>query len=102
MTKNIVLKKEDLNPSSRKSNEFRTTMGDMSIQQRTSPCPAVVRTPLAASTPAVLPPRKTCSSSATKFIENQTQLQGTRDLPIGDLTGQQDNYSVIPEGITFI
>lgn len=97
MTKNIVIKKEDLNPSSRKSNEYRTTMGDVSRQQRTTPCPAVVTTPLAASTPTVLPPRKTCSSSATKFMQNESKLQGPRDLLIGDLTGQQDNYSVIPE-----
>lgn len=102
MTKNIVIKKEDLNPSSRKSNEYRTTVGDTSRQQRTTPCPAIVTTPLAASTPTVLPPRKTCSSSATKFMENESKLQGPRDLPIGDLTGQQDNYSVIPEGITLI
>ena len=91
-TKNIALKNKDLNP--RNSNEFRTPMENQNKQQRASPCIAPVRTPLAASTPAMVPPQKSCTPTVTTPIENRT------DVPrnFGDMTGQQDNHSVIPEG----
>lgn len=93
-TKNIALKNDDLNPTSRNSTEFRTPMENQNKQQRTSPCIPPVRTPLAASNPAMVPPRKSCTPSVTTPIENRTH--GPRDF--GDMAGQQDNYSVIPEG----
>jgi len=84
----------NLNPDSRKSNEFRTPLDDQDKQKTASPCPPPVRTPLAASTPRAVPPRKGSSSSVTTPIENR--IHGPGDL--GDVTPQQDNYSVIPEG----
>ena len=93
-TKNIALKNDDLNPTSRKSTEFRTPMENQNKQQRALPCLPSVRTPLAASTPAMVPPRKSCTPSVTTPTENRTH--GPRDF--GDMAGQQDNYSVIPEG----
>jgi len=84
----------NLNPDSRKSNEFRTPLDDQNKQKRASPCPPPVRTPLAASTPSAVPPRKSSTSSVTTPIENRIHGPGY----LGDVTPQQDNYSVIPEG----
>ena len=79
---------DDLNPNTRTSNEFRTPVEERNKPNRASPCPPPVRTPLAASTPAIVPHKKSCTPSVTTPID--TRACGT--------TPQQENYSVIPEG----
>ncbi|KAJ7363291.1 DNA repair protein rad52 [Desmophyllum pertusum] len=78
---------DDLNPNTRTSNEFRTPVEERNKPNRASPCPPPVRTPLAASTPAIVPHKKSCTPSVTTPID--TRACGT--------TPQQENYSVIPE-----
>ena len=97
-TTNIVASKNDeANPSSRKSSEFRTPMGDQNKQNRASPCPPPIITPLAVSTPAIVPHRKSSTSSLTTSMENRTH----EPRALSGVTPHQDNYSVIPEGDNF-
>ena len=97
ITSNISTATEDLNSNLKKSNQCGTnvTIKDSSKQQKVSPCPAPVRKPLAASTPALFgPPRNICTSSMSMSIENRTHPP----TELSNVTGQHDSYSVFPEG----
>lgn len=96
--KNIATNVGDLNSNSRKPNQSGTTMTVKypSKQQEVFSCPPPVRTPSAASTPALFrPTTKNCTSSVTTPIENRTQEP--IETVLGDVTRQQDNYSIFPE-----
>ncbi|KAL9973228.1 hypothetical protein ACROYT_G019650 [Oculina patagonica] len=83
----VNTKDEDLNPNSRKPNEFRTPVEERSKSKRTSPFPPPARAPLAASTPAIVSAQKNSTCTVTTPIQNRTC----------GITPQQENYSVIPE-----
>ncbi|XP_068718695.1 DNA repair protein RAD52 homolog isoform X2 [Montipora capricornis] len=95
---NIATNVEDLNSNSRKPNQSGTTMTVKyhSKQQEVFSFPPPVRTPSAASTPALFrPTTKNCTSSVTMPIENR--IQEPIETVLGDVTRQQDNYSIFPE-----
>ncbi|XP_068701424.1 DNA repair protein RAD52 homolog isoform X2 [Montipora foliosa] len=67
-----------------------------SKQQEVFSFPPPVRTPSAASTPTLFrPATKNCTSSVTTPIENR--IQEPIETVLGDVTRQQDNYSIFPE-----
>lgn len=97
ITSNISTTAEDLTSNLKKSNNSATnvTIKDSSKQQKVSPCPPSIRKPLAASTPALFrPSRNICTPSVNRPIEKRTY----RPTELSNVTGQHDNYSVLPEG----